>query len=146
MLFVFNNKSSNQVSQHQPKTLTDGNKIKSKVILNGAFEHNHNTTTTTTWPPQTAFFTLLSGSHEQDLLSYQNCPRSANAGALQKGLVDVQPSPETSAPWGIMRKIKHITSIILPTHFFPEPCQLRCGKSFSGLVPYPLVSHDAVEF
>lgn len=30
--------------------------------------------------------------------------------------------------------------------FFPKPRQLRCGTNFSGLTPYPLVSHDTVEF
>lgn len=91
--------------------------------------------------------TQLSGSRSRAPVSCQSCQHQTYTPAhtFRK---DVQPPShlsDVSALWGIMRKIKHITSITPLTHFYWAP-STTAAKPFPGLLRYPSASQDTAEF
>lgn len=76
--------------------------------------------------------TRLSDSLSRALVSCQSRLRRTNT-PTQTFIKDVEPPSrlsDVSALWGIMRKIKHITSITPLTHFSEAPVN-RCAEAFS---------------
>lgn len=87
--------------------------------------------------------TWLRDSLRGALMSCQSCLHWTNT-PTHKFRKDVQPHSHfscVSTLWGIMRKIKYITSITPLTHF-SRALSNTAPKPFSGLLRYPSASQD----